>query len=55
MTYPSWEEIRKSHRFTGRDIPMILPDMPSFMALPIARNRDDAMPARTTSAMKPAV
>jgi agmatinase len=41
MTYPSWDEIRKSHRFAGRDIPMILPDMPSFMALPIARTRED--------------
>ena len=41
MTYPDWEEIRKSHRFAGREIPMVLPDMPSFMALPIARTPQD--------------
>lgn len=39
--YPSWEEIRKSHRFAGREIPMVLPDMPSFMAQPIARSKDE--------------
>jgi arginase family enzyme len=41
MTYPNWEEIRKGHRFAGRDIPMLLPDMPSFMALPIARTKEE--------------
>src|SRR3989337_2329042 len=41
MSYPSWEEISKGHRVAGRDIPMLLPDMPSFMALPIARSKED--------------
>jgi agmatinase len=41
MNYPSWDEIRASHRFAGREIPMILPDMPSFMSRPIARTPDD--------------
>ena len=41
MKYPSWEEIRSSWRFKGRDIPMLLPDMPSFMSLPVARTRED--------------
>ena len=41
MNYPSWEEISASWRFKGRDIPMLLPDMPSFMSLPIARTRED--------------
>ena len=39
MSYPEWDEIRKSHRFAGREIPMVTPDMPSFMALPIARSQ----------------
>ena len=39
MSYPTWEEIRKGHRIAGREIPMLLPDMPSFMALPIARSQ----------------
>jgi arginase family enzyme len=41
MNYPSWDEIRSGHRFAGREIPMILPDMPSFMSQPIARTPDD--------------
>src|SRR3972149_10765464 len=41
MTYPDWEEIRKSHRFAGREIPRVTPDMPSFMALPIARSKEE--------------
>ena len=39
MSYPEWDEIRKSHRFAGREIPMVTSDMPSFMALPIARSQ----------------
>ena len=39
MSYPEWDEIRKSHRFAGREVPMVSADMPSFMALPIARTQ----------------
>jgi len=39
MAYPTWEEIRSSWRLKGRDIPMLLPDMPSFMSLPVAREK----------------
>lgn len=41
MKYPDWSEIAKGHRIAGRDIPMLLPDMPSFMSRPIAKAKDE--------------
>lgn len=39
MTYPDWSEISGGHRIKGRDIPMLAPDMPTFMGLPRARDQ----------------
>lgn len=41
MNYPDWNEISGGHRIKGRAIPMLAPDMPTFMGLPHARTSAD--------------
>ena len=52
MSYPTWEEIRKGHRIAGREIPMLLPDMPSFTFMsekPASKWRTASSPSRLAS------
>jgi len=41
VNYPDWSEISAGHRIKGRDLPMLAPDMPTFMGLPHARTNAD--------------
>ena len=40
MSYPSWSEIKDS-LLGGKSVPMIEPDMPTFMGVPHAWNPGD--------------
>jgi agmatinase len=41
VSYPTWDEIRGTHRVKGRDFPLLTEDMPSFMGLPLATSPAD--------------
>ena len=41
MTYPTWEEFKRTSLAASRTFPMIMPEMPTFMGAPHATTRED--------------